>query len=155
MPSSRCWTVLGVVLPLPLLLISRDRSLECSPTFNGVPVAATFLMHQALPRFEKKFPGLEISAVYDANRPEEFKYEETGLFSSLMPSQAIVEVPVFEKLSETEEAKLGVSGIRKKPVGRVQLKGTCSIGCAKVELTEMRVLKNNGQVVWEWKKKGA
>ncbi|KAI8909393.1 hypothetical protein DFJ77DRAFT_433484 [Powellomyces hirtus] len=150
------FTKFALSLPIPLLLWFHQLQtpIECSPTFQGVPVAATFLMHQALPRFDKKFPGLELSAVFDMARPEEYVYKEEGLFASVMPSTAIVEVPIFEKLSQVEEAKLGGAGIRKKPVGKVQLKGACSLGCAKVELTEMRVLKNNGDVVWEWKKKG-
>ncbi|KAJ3036165.1 hypothetical protein HDV00_003021 [Rhizophlyctis rosea] len=109
-------------------------------------------MHQTLPYFEKQFPGLELSAVYDSNRPEEYSYEEEGLLAALFPQAAVAVVPVFEKLSQEEEMKLGSSGIRKKPVGKVWMRGACSYGCATVELVEFRVLKLNGDVVWEWKK---
>ncbi|KAJ3006127.1 hypothetical protein HKX48_000293 [Thoreauomyces humboldtii] len=149
--SALLLTLTGTTLLLLLLSPTTTRPLDCSPTFQGVPVAATFLMHQALPRFDRKFPGLEISAVFDMARPLEFVYEESGGF--VMASEATVEVPVFERLDEVEEAKLGGAGIRKKAVGRVRIKGTCSLGCAKVEMTEMAVFKVNGDLVWEWKKK--
>lgn len=37
---------------------------ECSPYFNGCPVAASLLMRQASTIFDKEFPGLEMSAVF-------------------------------------------------------------------------------------------
>ncbi|KAJ3291527.1 hypothetical protein HK104_005990 [Borealophlyctis nickersoniae] len=109
-------------------------------------------MHQALIYLEKQFPGLELSPVYDANRPDEYSYQEEGLFSRFFPTAAVAEVPLFEKLREEEEARLGAAGIRKKPVAKAVLKGSCKVGCAAVELTEIKVLKLNGDVVWEWKK---
>ena len=50
--------------------------------FNGVPVAATLLMAQALPVFTARFPGLEMSAVFRSEVDEEagsatpVKYQE-------------------------------------------------------------------------------
>lgn len=43
-------------------LIGKDsgKVLEASPTFEGIPVAATLLIHQAQPHFLKAFPGLEV-----------------------------------------------------------------------------------------------
>ncbi|KAJ3157277.1 hypothetical protein HDU89_002689 [Geranomyces variabilis] len=154
-PNGNAAMILAIPAPFLLWLATTTRRpVECSPTFQGVPVAATFLMHQALPRFHRKFPGLELSPVFDMARPEEFGYREEGLFASVMPSTAVVEVPIFEKLSEMEEAKLGGAGIRKSPVGKAVLKGKCSLGCAKVDLVEITVFKMNGDIVWEWKKKG-
>ncbi|KAJ3055328.1 hypothetical protein HK097_010828 [Rhizophlyctis rosea] len=147
-------TLTAITLPLSLILLhlTLKPPAECSPKFNGVPVAATFLMHQALSRFEAQFPGLEMSAVFDTSRPEEYSYHEEGLLASILPSVAVAVVPVFEKLTEAEEAKLGGAGIRKKPVGKIEIRGSCSVGCAAVELKEMKVMKPNGDVVWEWKK---
>ncbi|KAJ3202127.1 hypothetical protein HDU67_000786 [Dinochytrium kinnereticum] len=124
--------------------------LECSPTYHGVPVAATFLMHQALPVFDKTFPGLEMSPVFVMGHPE-YSYAETGLLSSVWATGATMELPIFERLSEEEEAKLGSSGIRKKPVGRLLLVGECEYGCAAVRLREMKVFKANGELLWEKK----
>ncbi|KAI8824034.1 uncharacterized protein EV422DRAFT_564742 [Fimicolochytrium jonesii] len=149
-----------LLLPLPLLLTLHNthaHPLDCSPTFQGVPVAATFLMHQALPRFDRQFPGLELSPVFDMARPEEYSYTERGgVFAVLgVVDEAVVVLPVFEKLPQVEEARLGAAGIRKMPVGRCELVGRCRLGCAKVELVGMRVLKGNGECVWEWRKKGS
>ncbi|KAJ3181037.1 hypothetical protein HDU85_003739 [Gaertneriomyces sp. JEL0708] len=148
------WYLLTVPLPLFFLSEKLRKPVECSPTFNGVPVAATFLIHQATPKLDAKFPGLEISPIFDINQPQDYKYEEESTFLSIMPSYALVEVPMYEKLSSLEEAKLGVSGLKKNPVGKAVLKGSCSLGCAKVTLVEIKLLKLNGDLVWEWKKKG-
>ncbi|KAI9105000.1 hypothetical protein DFS34DRAFT_576053 [Phlyctochytrium arcticum] len=148
---SPTWKLLLAIFPISLATLSY-KQLECSPTYHGSPVAATFLMHQAFLRLEKKFPGLEISAVFDMTRPDQYTFKETGLFASVMPSGCEVEVPLFEKLSQTEEARMGAAGIKKTPVGKVWMRGECSLGCAKVDLLELIVKKNNGEVVWHWKK---
>jgi hypothetical protein len=105
-------------------------------------------MHQALKHFDKQFPGLEMSAVFvvGTNDPD-YVYYEKGL--SAWPTSAYVELPIFEKLSDAEEARLGNAGIRKKPVGKLVLEGNCSYGCASVKLTYMKVVKLDGKVVWE------
>jgi hypothetical protein len=54
-------------------------SLKCTPTFNGVPVAAPFIMNKAYPIFDKAFPGLEMSGVF-VNDHKEFSFEETGMY---------------------------------------------------------------------------
>ncbi|KAJ3412968.1 hypothetical protein HDV05_008683 [Chytridiales sp. JEL 0842] len=154
------------LLLLLVLSPATKPPLECSPTYNGVPVAASFLMHQAHPHFEKQFPGLEMSAVFISRDPKfrplkrdgtqderkeeewerEYVYVEKGL--SFWPTGAHVEVPIFERLSEVEEARLGNAGIRKGSVGRLVLEGECGYGCASVKLKEMRVEKLDGTVVW-------
>ncbi|KAJ3103020.1 hypothetical protein HDU97_010458 [Phlyctochytrium planicorne] len=110
--------------------------------------AATFLMNQAIGVFEKQFPGLEMSPIFIHGHPE-FVYKETGMLPSLWPTGAIVEVPIFEKLSDAEEARLGGAGIRKRPVGKLVLMGECQYGCAAVKLLEMKVYKADGTLFWE------
>ncbi|TPX74716.1 hypothetical protein CcCBS67573_g04027 [Chytriomyces confervae] len=146
-----------------------------SPAFQGTPVAATLLMHQAVKLFEKQFDGLlEMSPVFvlpeDMPAPEsyskgasgdydeeddptavhkQFSYSESGGFFGGWASECAVKVPVFEKLDDQEEARLGNAGIRKRPVGSLIMKGKCSYGCAVVQLMYMQVQKLDGSVVWE------
>jgi hypothetical protein len=136
------------------------RRLEASPTFSGVPVAATFLMHQAQTPFENAFPGLEMSAVFSMHNTQDFSYTEfakdpESVFSRLHmrifgASEAQVSVPVYERLSQAEEERLGASGIRKAPVGTLIMKGMCRVGCAQVKLMQVTLTKTNGDVVWTW-----
>ncbi|KAJ3091141.1 hypothetical protein HK102_001555 [Quaeritorhiza haematococci] len=86
------------------------------------------------------------------NREPGYSYKETGAFSAYWPTGCVVEVPVFEKLDQAEEARLGIVGIKKTPVAKLILVGDCQYGCAKVTLMEMRLLKLDGEFVWEWKK---
>ncbi|ORY49860.1 hypothetical protein BCR33DRAFT_649159, partial [Rhizoclosmatium globosum] len=112
-----------------------------SPIFQGTPVAATLLMHQAAKIFDKQFDSLlEMSAVF-SRMIKEFGYSESGGFLGTWATGVEVIVPVFEKLSETEEARLGSVGIRKRPVGSLKMKGKCTYGCAVVQLMHMQVLK--------------
>ncbi|KAJ3229786.1 hypothetical protein HDU78_008826, partial [Chytriomyces hyalinus] len=146
-----------------------------SPAFQGTPVAATLLMHQAVKLFDKQFDGLlEMSPVFvlpeDMPAPEsyskgasgdydeeddptavhkQFSYSESGAFFGGWASECAVKVPVFEKLDDQEEARLGNAGIRKRPVGSLIMKGKCSYGCAVVQLMYMQVQKLDGSVVWE------
>ncbi|KAJ3078302.1 hypothetical protein HDU99_000656, partial [Rhizoclosmatium hyalinum] len=143
-----------------------------SPIFQGTPVAATLLMHQAAKIFDKQFDSLlEMSAVFvlpenvpdrgaysknasdqeneESRMIKEFGYSESGGFLGTWATGVEVIVPVFEKLSETEEARLGSVGIRKRPVGSLKMKGKCTYGCAVVQLMHMQVLKLDGTVVWE------
>ncbi|KAJ3021445.1 UNVERIFIED_CONTAM: hypothetical protein HDU68_009620 [Siphonaria sp. JEL0065] len=143
-----------------------------SPIFQGTPVAATLLMHQAVKIFDPQFNDLlEMSPVFvlpenvpdrgaysNGNAPDdsdesdmvkEFGYNETGGFLGSWASGVEVKVPVFEKLTQTEESRLGNAGIRKKPVGALVMKGKCSYGCAVVQLMHLQVLKLDGTVVWE------
>ncbi|KAJ3065644.1 hypothetical protein HDU98_010969 [Podochytrium sp. JEL0797] len=143
-----------------------------SPIFQGTPVAATLLMHQAVKLFDAQFSSLlEMSAIFvlpedvpdrgaysngmadeedeESLMREEFAYKESGGFFGSWASGVEVTVPVFEKLSETEESRLGNAGIRKKPVGSLVMQGKCSYGCAVVQLMHMQVKKLDGNVVWE------
>jgi hypothetical protein len=114
-------------------------------------------MHQAYDIFEKAFPLLEMSAVYSIEG-DDFGYEESPadpnalssqLFSKVFgPSQAQVKLPVYEKLSQAEEERLGTAGIRKSPVGHLILRGECKVGCAQVRLVYIELRKMNGDVVW-------
>ncbi|KAJ3109912.1 hypothetical protein HDU96_007055 [Phlyctochytrium bullatum] len=105
-------------------------------------------MHQAIPHFERQFPGLEMSAIFATNHPD-FDYEEKGLLSTLWPTRAVVTVPIFERLPEEEEAKLGGAGIRKNPVGRIVLEGSCQYGCATVKLASIKVFTMENELKWE------
>lgn len=96
-----------------LYLNSRKPQIHCSPTFNGIPVSATFLLHQSHNLFTNQFPGLEMSPVFAINYSDEFTYKETGMFADYgWPTGCIVTVPVFERLSKEEEVRLGNNGIR-------------------------------------------
>lgn len=48
-------------------------------------------------------------------------------------------------------AKMHEIGVicRKSSVGRLELTGECEYGCAKVRMKRLRVLKINGDLVWE------
>ncbi|KAJ3293562.1 hypothetical protein HDU76_007029 [Blyttiomyces sp. JEL0837] len=85
---------------------------------------------------------------------QHYVYIENGLVPSVWPTSVHIEVPIFERLSATEEAKLGAAGIRKSAVGKLVLEGKCKYGCAMVELGYMRVEKVDGEVVWEKKIRG-
>ncbi|KAI9366061.1 hypothetical protein DFJ73DRAFT_806936 [Zopfochytrium polystomum] len=200
---------LPTAVPILLLLRvlgGRSSALDCSPMYNGVPVATTFLMTQALPHFAGKFPGLEMSAFFAWDPPKifrkdqetesppspapsgagagapapapapvdgqqeekrtrvvsdvfslapdfanEYAYAESGLVASVWPTAARTEVPVFERLSAVEEANLGQAGIRKKPVGKLVMIGSCTYGCAQVKLRVLQVYSLKGDLIWEKK----
>jgi hypothetical protein len=109
-------------------------------------------MRQASPVFDAQFPGLEMAAIYVPNHPD-FVYTETSavpLLQLLYPTGCTVEVPVFQRLSDREEAELGHSGVRKKPIGRVVIRGECRYACSQVLMVEMTVVRGDGTVVWTW-----
>ncbi len=90
-----------------------------------------------------------MSPVFIMDHPD-FRYDEFGLLKALWIDRVEIELPVFERLDDKEEAKLGANGIRKSPVGSVVLVGRCSLNCAKVQLVCMQVKKKDGTIVWEW-----
>ncbi len=121
-------------------------SIYGAPTFNGIPTPTTLLISQSLSLFSSQFPDLEISPIYLSDHPD-YTYSESGFF---FPSSCTVIVPLFQKLDMEEEKKLGANGIRKEKVGFLEMKGRCETGCAKVTLTDLKVKKLDGSVVWEW-----
>ncbi|KAJ1566468.1 hypothetical protein HK096_001349, partial [Nowakowskiella sp. JEL0078] len=160
-PRTRLLAASILSLSSSAILLAQTSELDCSPTFNGVPVAATFLMHQAMPLFDTQFPGLEISPVFvkpsitsrnqksttwltDNETSEDieshFEYSEDGgaVTAALYPTSCETVVPVFERLAQVEEARLGAAGIRKRPVGLLKMRGKCKLGCAAVELVELK-----------------
>ena len=147
------WTSITGITSCLCLWTQSSTPLSCSPTFSGVPVAATFLMHQAYDLFESAFPGLEMSSIFNVDHAD-FNYVEhaDGLLAFFGPSAASVTVPVFERLSQVEEERLGTAGIRKTPVGSLIITGRCQLGCAKVTLEEMTLMKSNGDIVWTYEK---
>jgi hypothetical protein len=109
---------------------------------------ATFLMHQALPLLAKHYPGLELAAVYD---PEQCTYSEDSLLpAGLFPTHAHATAPVYERLSDGEERMLGFHGLGKEPVGTLTMRGSCSLGCARVHLHTLELRDKQGHVVWSW-----
>ncbi|KAI8905418.1 hypothetical protein EDD86DRAFT_211451 [Gorgonomyces haynaldii] len=132
-------------------------TVECAPRFNGVPVGCPFLIHEAKPVLEKEFPGLEIAVVFQ-NGMKGHTYDEQGGLFGFYPSECTVGVPVYEKLDALEEARLGANGIKKKPVGHLELKGTCKYGCAVVHLVGLRLYRSKDEepdytrLIWEWHK---
>lgn len=138
------------------VFISTRKPLEASPTFNGIPLAATFLINQCIPIFNKKFPGLEVAGSFSLGTDHN-EYKETGGLG-IYPTSARVLLPVYEKLKPQEEAQLGVAGIKKPPVGFLILKGKCKVGCAQVTLVEIELVAADkslapdySRVVWSWK----
>ena len=83
------------------------------------------------------------------NEHPDYTYEEHGI--PYFPSSCTLKVPVFERLDEEEEKKLGANGLRKEKVGFLEVEGGCEVGCARVRISKMRVLKVDGEVVWEWR----
>jgi hypothetical protein len=53
-------------------------------------------------------------------------------------------------LEVEEEKRLGQNGIKKNPVGYAHLTGKCEYNCARVRLLGIKVVKLNGDLVWEW-----
>lgn len=91
-----------------------------------------------------------MSGVYVNDNPE-FSFEETGVLKTLLfPSGCRVTCPVFERLQQKEEERLGNAGIRKSPVGQLELVGECKWGCAQVVLKGMILRRNDGTEVWTW-----
>jgi hypothetical protein len=136
-------------------MIPTHKPIDCSPTFAGVPVAATFLMHQAYEKFETQFPGLSLPSIFDSNSSEYEYFEASttwGKFTDTIfgPSEATVIIPVYEKYSELEEERMGSAGIKKSPVGRLKATGECQMGCARVRLKEMTLFKLNHDIVWKY-----
>jgi hypothetical protein len=143
------------IAAFPLIIIPCHKPIDCSPTFAGVPVAATFLMHQAYGKFESQFPGLSLPSVFDSNSSDYEYYESSttwGKFTDKIfgPSEATIIIPVYERYSELEEERLGSAGIKKSPVGKLKATGVCQIGCARVLLTEMTLFKLNNDIVWKY-----
>jgi hypothetical protein len=133
----------------------QHRKLECSPTFQGVPVAGTFLIHQSIPYFDKKFPGLEIAGAFVPGETLHSYVEQKVM--GLYATSCKVTIPVYEKLSKQEEERLGKAMLKKPAVGLLVLEGDCKVGCATVQLTSIRLYKLDQDKnpvmehpIWEW-----
>lgn len=136
-------------------MIPSHSPIDCSPTFAGVPVAATFLMHQAYEKFESQFPGLELPSVYDSSSSDFEYFEAVSTWGKITdnifgPSEATIIIPVYEKYSQVEEERLGSAGIKKSPVGKLKASGQCQMGCARVVLRDMTLFKLNNDIVWKY-----
>jgi hypothetical protein len=136
-------------------LVLQHKTIHCSPTFQGVPVAGTFLIHQSIPYFDKKFPGLEIAGAFV---PDEIghSYKESKVLG-LYATACTVTIPVYQKLSKQEEERLGKAMLKKIPVGHLVLEGDCKVGCAAATLTTIKLYKLDADqnpdlesLVWEW-----
>lgn len=103
-------------------------------------------MSQAYAPFSAKYPGLELSGVYVIN-DKDYSYKEQGW---PLASSCSVIVPVYEKLSDIEEQRLGNAGIKKDVVARMHIQGECKYGCASVLLKKIQLCKLDGSVVWSW-----
>ena len=109
-------TPFAIALPTVSLLsskaLSTNAQLQCTPTFNGVPVAAPFLMSRANPIFDKAFPGLELSGVFVIDHPE-FMFEETG--------RLLAPFLIRHRHIEGYPLPLGLSGL----LSRIRKAGQC------------------------------
>lgn len=128
-----------------------------SPTFQGVPVAGTLLIHQATPLLNKQFPGLEISGIF-APGNDGHSYSETTTLG-IYPTACKVTIPIYERLSEQEEERLGKALLMKPIVGMLVMFGKCNAGCATASLQSLVVYKvtkdkkiDYENVVWKWNK---
>jgi hypothetical protein len=83
---------------------------------NGVRVGLVQLLSQTQDVFEREFPGLETGVALVPGKPLN-EYTEHWF------STARLQVPVYEKLVEEEEKRLGMNGIEKKPVGYLLVQG--------------------------------
>ncbi|KAL2917715.1 hypothetical protein HK105_202588 [Polyrhizophydium stewartii] len=109
-----------------------------------------------MPVVADAFPGLEISAVFAPGLGGHV-YLETGGIMGFYPTQAVVEIPMFERMSREEEERLGSAGISKQAVGILRATGECKYGCATVRLTDLALypLDQDGTLdrerpVWTW-----
>lgn len=144
-----------VDLPFQFLL-KRLPAIAASPTFEGIPVAATLLIHQAYPRFSKAFPGLELSPAFSPGKDGHFYKEEGGLFG-IYPTSCKVGIPIYERLSQLEESRIGQALLMKPVVAILILTGECSVGCASASLSRMELFKvdeaknpRSDALVWMW-----
>jgi hypothetical protein len=131
-------------------LISTQK-LHQSPTFQGIPVAGTLLIHQSIPYFQRQFPKLEISGVF-APGEEYHTYTETGQTFGIYPTGCTVTLPIFEMLSIEEEERMGKALLKKQVVGVVVIEGECKAGCATASVKSIKVYKMNTSLVPEYEK---
>jgi hypothetical protein len=132
-----------------------QKRLDCSPTFEGIPTAATLLIFQSISLFEAKFKDkLLISPVFKPGSLNHI-YTEKGI---IIPSRCSVELPVYEKLPEEEEKRLGKLLIEKQIVGHLVIRGDCKLGCASVTMTSIQLFKVDkdskpyGTPIWEYRR---
>ena len=134
------------LITFPTLISATMKQYECSPTFQGLPVGATFLLHQGNIIFEQEYPGLCVSPYFKPTLPGH-EYRENGYF---YPTEAEMMIPVYEKVSNEEEERLGSLGLSTAQVGYLKLKGKCKIGCASVTLVQMELLSLDHELIWKW-----
>jgi hypothetical protein len=123
----------------------KSNIIACSPTFEGIPVSATLIIFQAVSHFQKHYPGLEISASFSPGKAAEHFYKEEGGFLGLFPTRCVVGIPVFEKLDELEESRLGQALLMKPIVGHLVLEGKCKMGCASATLSSLSLYRVDSQ----------
>ena len=140
------------LLPLTCAIFTH-KIVEASPTFEGIPVGATLLIFQSLPVFEAKFKDkLVVSPSFSPGKLNH-NYFEKGF---LIPNACVVEIPVYEKLEEEEEKRLGKLLIEKLIVGHLVVEGVCKLGCASVTMRSVKLFKVDanqkptGEPIWEY-----
>lgn len=86
-------------------------------------------------------------------------YQESGGFAGVYPTKCQVGIPIFERLSQLEEARIGQALLLKPAVAHLVLKGDCKVGCATASLSEMELFKVDQEKkpiweksVWKWTK---
>lgn len=138
-------------------LYMNRNTIKASPTFEGVPVSATLLIHQASPLFYQEFPGLTLAPSFAPKKQLNHTYEETGGILGIYPTGCELGIPVYEKLTEIEETRLGKALLAKPSVAHLVIKGSCKVGCATAFLTEMKLFKVDSEKgilyespVWNW-----
>jgi hypothetical protein len=127
-----------------------------SPTFQGIPVAGTLLIHQSIPYFQAQFPKLEVCGVFAPS--EEFhEYIETGHTFGVYPTGCRISIPIYEKLSIEEEERLGKALLKKPVVGVMVIEGECKVGCATATIKSINVYRLNSlkkpdyeKPIWSW-----
>ena len=155
----RASATVGIGYSLHLNSKKTFNTVAASPTFEGIPVAATILIHQAYPHFAKAFPGLELSPAFSPGKEKGHFYEEKGGLFGIYPTSCKIGIPIFERLSQLEESRIGQALLMKPVVAYLILIGDCTVGCAAANLSEMVLLKVDEEKnprfdssVWEWKR---
>lgn len=89
-----------------------------------------------------------MSAVY-IDGQDYYRYSEEGL---MWPNACTVTIPVYKKLEQVEDARMGVNGIKKKEVGYLEMRGECKFGCAASTLVSLKLVAIGAEesVIWTW-----
>jgi hypothetical protein len=106
------------IIPLTFSLgISLFPSVSSTPKFNNTPFPVTVLPLQSHPVLRTYFAQLQLAPVY-VPEADFNSYRQNGM---MWPTECTVTMPVYRKISEAQEMRLGANGIQKMPVGYLEM----------------------------------